>query len=219
MFKHTLLPEKTKPDFTLNFLCMTYVTMVILSIILFDQILHFGFLNIHIQLSGAVVPYVFLYPLSFIVLRVYGLRHVNNMIGAMLLASLLFVLTATMIANFSSNITGIHNILLSSIKMYIAGFIGMPSGIYISFLTLQWLAQINIPLNTLSLTIATVAGEIINTLIVFPIGFHGDFTLQQIFTHIIADALIFKIIAGTILSFITMHAITFLINRKVNQTK
>lgn len=217
MFKHSVLTETNKPNFTLNFLCMTYVTMVVLSIVLFDQILHFGLFGAHIQLSGAVVPYVFLYPISFIVLRVYGLRHVNNMIGAMILVSLLFVLMATAVANFSSNTTGIHGILLSSIKMYIAGFIGMPAGIYASFLVLKWLSQINISFNTVSLTIATIFGEIINTVIVFPMGFHGNFTMQQIFSHIIVDALVFKIITGAILSFFAMRVINFLVNRKVNQ--
>ena len=169
------------------------------------------------SLSGSVVPYVFLYPISFIVLRVYGLKHVNNMIGAMILASLLFVAMAELIAYLSSNTAGIHTILLNSIKMYIAGFIGMPAGIYISFLVLNWLARVNVAFNTISLTIATIAGEIANTLIVFPIGFHGIFTSQEIFKNIIADALLFKSIMGPILSFVSIRVINFLINKMANQ--
>lgn len=216
MFKHPILTEQNVPDFTLNFLCMTYVTMVVLSIILFDQILYFSFFGIPMKLSGAVVPYVFLYPISFIVLRVYGLRYVNNMIAAMLLVSLLFVLLSTGVAKFSLNKTGIHDILLSSIKMYTAGFIGMPAGIYVSFLVLKWLAQINIPFNAYSLTIATIVGEIINTVIVFPVGFHDQYSLHQIFSGIIVDALVFKIIMGIVLSIFAIIVINFLIKRKMN---
>lgn len=217
MFKHYILNQENKPNFTLNLLCMIYITMVILSIVLFDQILNFNFFGIQMSLSGSVVPYVFLYPISFIVLRVYGLKHVNNMIGAMILASLLFVVMAELIAYLSSNTTGIHTILLNSIKMYIAGFIGMPAGIYISFLVLNCLARVNIAFNTISLTIATIAGEIANTLIVFPIGFHGIFTSQEIFKNIIADALLFKSIMGPILSFVAIRVINFLINKMANQ--
>ena len=217
MFKYPILTEKTKPDFTLNFLSMAYVTMVALSIVLFDQILGFELFNIKIQLAGAVVPYVFLYPISFIVLRVYGLRQLNSMMSAVILTSLLFVVMATVIANFSSNITGIHYILSNSIKMYIAGFIGMPAGIYTSFLILKWLSNINISFNTVSLTLATIAGEIVNTVIVFPIGFHGDYSLQQIFSNIIIDALAFKVIMGAILSFIAVRIISLLVDKKINQ--
>ena len=217
MFKYSVLSEKSKPDFTLNFLSMTYVAMVALSIVLFDQILRFGLFNIKIQLAGAVVPYVFLYPISFIVLRVYGLRQLNSMMGAVILTSLLFVVMATAIANYSSNITGIHHILSNSIKMYIAGFIGMPAGIYTSFLILKWLSSLNISFNTISLTLATIAGEVVNTMIVFPIGFHGDYSMQQIFNNIIVDALAFKAIMSAVLSFIAMRIIKFLLDRKTNQ--
>lgn len=217
MFKYAILTENNKPDFILNFLGMTYVVMVALSIVLFDQLLRFDLFNIKIQLAGAVVPYVFLYPISFIVLRVYGLRQLNSMMGAMILTSLLFVTMATLIAHYSCNITGIHHILSNSFKMYAAGFIGMPAGIYTSFLILKWLSNINISFNTVSLTIATIAGEIVNTMIVFPIGFHGDYAIQEIFNNLIVDALGFKVIMGTILSFISIRIINLLLNIKTNQ--
>lgn len=214
MFKHLLLPEKNKSNFTHHFLSMLYVTMVVLSIVLFNQIIDFSLFGMPMQLSGAVIPYVFLFPISFITLRVYGLSEVNHMIASMVLVSLLFVVIATAVAHFSSNTTGIHNILLSSSKMYIAGFIGMPAGIYASFLTIQWLEKMGVSFNTFSLCVATIIGEIINTVIVFPLGFHGEYTMHEIFTGIIVDAMLFKAIAGILLSFLAMISINFLLREK-----
>lgn|SRR3990167_9527230 len=216
MFKHSVITEQGIPDFTLNFLCMTYITMVVLSIVLFDQILNFKFFGISIELSGAVVPYVFLYPISFIVLRIYGLRYVNNMVASMIIVSLLFALISTVVSAYSTNKTGIHDILLNSSKMYLAGFIGMPAGIYTSFLVLKWLSKVNITFNVLSLTIATIIGEIINTIVVFPVGFHGEYSSREIFRSIIIDAMIFKIIIGAILAVIAIITIKILIKIKMN---
>src|SRR3989338_2330008 len=102
MFRHSLLKESNTPNFTLHFLSMLYVTMVVLSIVLFDQILRFPLFGMQMQLSGSVVPYVFLYPISFIVLRVYGFQQLNYMLGSMIVVSLLFVIMSTVIAQLSS---------------------------------------------------------------------------------------------------------------------
>jgi uncharacterized PurR-regulated membrane protein YhhQ (DUF165 family) len=218
MFKNSLLSDKTSPDFILTLLCMTYVVMVVSSIILFNQIVHFDFLTIKIKLSGAVIPYVFLYPISFIVLRVYGFKYVNYMIGAMILSSLIFVIMSKVVVGLSSNTTAVHNILSNSFKMYLAGFIGMPAGIYASFLTMNFLNKLGLQFNTASIAIATVAGEVINTVIVFPIGFHGQFTLHTIFSSIILDALVFKIIMGAVLAFFTILTINIILNNKLDST-
>lgn len=217
MFKHSILRESESPNFTVHFLSMLYVTMVVLSIVLFDQMLNFSVFGMHMELSGSVVPYVFLYPISFIVLRVYGLQQVNYMIGAMIMVSLLFVIMSTIVAQLSSNTTNIHSILISSYKMYLAGFIGMPAGIYSSFLIIKWLEKIRISFGLFSLCVATIVGEAINTMIVFPIGFHGQYTVQQIFNGIIVDAMLFKIVAGIILAFGAMVVINLLLLKKASQ--
>ena len=217
MFKHSILRESESPNFTLHFFSMLYVTMVVLSIVLFDQILNFSVFGMPMELSGAVVPYVFLYPISFIVLRVYGLQQVNYMLGSMIVVSLLFVIMSTVVAQLSSNTTDIHSILMNSCKMYIAGFIGMPAGIYSSFLIIKWLEKIGVTFGAFSLCVATLVGEAINTMIVFPIGFHGQYTAQKIFSGIIVDAMLFKIIAGIILAFGAMVVINLLLLKKANQ--
>src|SRR4051812_48135243 len=127
MFKHSIVTERNVSDFTLNFLCMMYVVMAILSLLLFGQIISFKFFSFPMEVSGAVIPYVFLYPISFIVLRIYGLRYVNNMIISMLLVFLLFVLMATVVVKFSSIQTGINDILIHSGKMFVIGLFGMPA--------------------------------------------------------------------------------------------
>ena len=217
MFKHALSSEVNSPDFTLTFLCMVYVTMVVLSIVLFDQIVKFNFWGINVSLSGSVIPYVFLYPISFIVLRVYGFKYVNHMIGSMILVCLIFVIMSKLVAAMSSNSTvAMHNILIDPFKMYLAGFVGMPAGIYTSFLTINLLNKLGFAFNAMAVSIATMVGEIINTLIVFPIGLHDQYELHVIFTSIILDTLIFKFIMGIILALLTVVTINLIVSNKLH---
>jgi uncharacterized PurR-regulated membrane protein YhhQ (DUF165 family) len=216
MFRHSLTPEKNNSDSALVMLNMMYITMVILSIILFNQILEFNIFSIDIRLSGSVVPYVFLYPISFTVLRVYGFKHVNRMIGAMLVISLVFVAMCKVVVLLSSNTTSVHHILASSAKMYLAGLLGMPAGIYTSFLVINLFSKIGMKFNVISITIATIIGEIVNTLIVFPIGFNGEFSLSTIFSKLIVDAMVYKAIFAAVLSIIAVVVINILTQRKIN---
>lgn len=215
MFNHTLIKKFSRNDFTLTCLNMTYIAMVISSIVLFELILKLNLFGIHIELPGGVVPYVFLYPISFIILRVYGIENVNITIGATILVAFIFVTMAKLIALLSPENTTINHILSSSYKMYLVGFIGMPAGMYTSFLTINLLNKIGFSFNGISLSIATAAGELVNTLIVFPIGLHGSVSTYQIFHEIVADALLFKFIAGTILAFMSIIIINVTINSKV----
>ena len=120
------------------------------------------------------------------------------------------------ISGLSSTQTGIDTILSSSFKMYLAGLIGMPAGMYASFLTINLLSKVGVSFNGITLAIATITGEIINTMIVFPIGLNGAVTFHKVFHAIIIDALVFKIIIGTILSFISILIINVLVNKKIN---
>lgn len=83
-----------------------------------------------------------------------------------------------------------------------------------SFLVIKWLEKISIPFGVFSLCVATIIGEIINTLIVFPIGFHGEYTFHHVLTSIILDVMLFKIIAGVVLAFFTMFVIQILLTKK-----
>ena len=199
--------HRRAPDLILTTIYMIYTAMVVTSIVMFDELITFKFLGFDIILSGSIVPYVMLYPLSFIVLRIYGSSAVNNMIGGMILGSLSFVLLSKVIVFFASNTTEIDHIINTSMKMYVAGFLGMPAGIYGSFLCLSYLFRLGMGFNFISLSIASVFGEIINTYIVFPFGFHGRLSFHTIFTNVILDAMLFKIIAGIILSIVAMIVI------------
>lgn len=212
MFELAAASEKRPTDFLLTFFYMLYITMVIASIILFNQILDFNLLGMKITLSGGVVPYVFLYPISFIVLKAYGLRCVNQMIASMVVVSLSFVIMSKIVVGLSTNTTEIHKILSNSFQMYIAGFIGMPAGIYSSFLAINLLSKVGLPFNFVSIFIATIVGEIINTIIVYPIGFHNVFSIKTIFSSMIIDAMIFKVIMGAFLACATVIAIKVILN-------
>jgi len=195
---------------------MLYIAMIISSIVLFELIFKVNLCGIHINLPSAVVPYVFLYPISFIILRVYGIESINKTIGSAILVALIFVIMAKLISFLSPNQTSISDILSSSFKMYVVGFIGMPAGMYTSFITINVLNKLGVSFNGISLSIATAIGEFVNTIIVFPIGLHDRMSLHTIFTEIIIDALIFKIIIGTILAFFSVIVINIIINRRLN---
>lgn len=215
MFEYKISRQVYTPDFTLILLSMMYAIMVIASIVLFDEIIEFSFFSFKMTLSGALIPYVFLYPISFIILRVYGVKYVSYMIGSMLLASLTFVILSALVTKASMSSTELHSILSSSFKMYLAGFVGMPMGIYASFLALSTLInKLKLRFGIISLSIATFVGEIINTLIVFPIGFYGKYTFNGLLNSIIFDALAFKLISGPILAILAIFVIQSIANKE-----
>jgi len=107
MFEYFFYGKIDAPRILLTILGMLYITMVILSIILFQQILKFQLLGFSIILSGAVLPYVFLYPISFIILRIYGFKQINDIIAAMILVSFIFVLMSNIVISISTNITAL----------------------------------------------------------------------------------------------------------------
>jgi len=192
---------------------MLYLLFVIASIILFKNVISIHYIGIDIKISGSLIPYVFLYPLSFIILKLYGYRTVNNIILSMLVSALIFVVFCKIVIalpNDQPKSDAIKTILDSAYIMFLAGLVAMPAGIYASFLTLRLLEKINLGFNFLSLSIATAIGEIINSVIVFPIGYHGQYTMHTIFSTIIIDALIFKLISGIILAGCTIYVLNLI---------
>lgn len=214
MHKFNISSSCNNSDFILSFLLMSYLSLVIASIVLFNEIITIKFLSFSMELSGSLVPYVFLYPISFIVLSVYGLKNVHNMIWSMVLGSLVFVIICNIVIRISNVESSAYPILSSSFKMYLAGLIGMPAGIYASFISLYFLIRLGLKFSALSIFISTIFGEIINTVIVFPIGFHGKYQFKEIFTHVIIDSLAFKIVMGGILSCIAIYVVNLIIRYK-----
>ncbi len=210
MYKLKFRDVSAPDDYLLMFLTALYGTLVIASLVLFSAV-RLSLFSIPLVVSGGVIPYVFLYPVSFIALRVYGTRTVLKMI-----ASLIFVVFCECVLLLPQATSGIatqalHHILISSYKMYLAGLIAMPAGIYAAFLTLGYLSKYVAKFSVFTIILATTVGGLVNTLIVFPIGFHGTYSLNMIFSEIIVDTLIFKLIAGVVLSVPTIMAIKLLV--------
>jgi len=214
MHKFNISNGYNNSDFILSFLFMSYLSLVVASIVLFNEIISIKFFSFEMVFSGSLVPYVFLYPISFIVLTIYGLKNVHNMIWSMVLGSLVFVIISNFVIRISNVESSAYSILNSSFKMYLAGLIGMPAGIYASFIALYLLMKLGLKFNALSIFISTIFGEFINTAIVFPIGFHGKYQLKEIFTHVIIDSLIFKVVMGGILSCIAIYVVNLIIHYK-----
>lgn len=190
------------PDLFLCVLFTTYITMLIASVVLFKQTVIVDIYSVNFKLLGALIPYVFLYPLSFIVLRLYGYKTVNNLIVSMIISSFIFFVFCTFVISLPNGhqASALAEILSSSFRMYLVGFIAMPAGIYSSFLMLAMLSRLGLGFNVFSLSIATIFGEFINTIMVFPFGFHGMHSMATILSDIIVDALIFKFVMSIILS-------------------
>ena len=210
MFKldMTTKPLSSAINPRLAFTFMLYAVLVVSTIVLFEDVVTINLFSImSIKVSGCLFPYVFLYPLSFIVLRLYGYRNTNIMIGSMMITTLIFVLIVQSVGYFSeassqmiNTYTGINKVYEVAFKMYLAGFIAMPAGIYMSFLAMSLFTRINIGFNLFTLSIATIIGEIANTFIAFPLGLFKTYDFATIFSQFILGALIFKIIAAIILS-------------------
>lgn len=215
MHKFNFSQTNSTPDFIQSFLYMAYLALVVSSILLFNEMISIKLFFHRIMLSGSLVPYVFLYPISFIVLRIYGPRSVNHMIWSMVLGSLVFVIISTTVVELAGpNHSTAYPILNSAFKMYLAGLIGMPAGIYASFIGLHLIMKLGLKFGALSIFIATIFGEIINTIIVFPIGFHGKYTLGELFTNVMIDGIIFKILMGAILSVLAIWTVKLIIKYK-----
>jgi uncharacterized PurR-regulated membrane protein YhhQ (DUF165 family) len=215
MFKIEFKGQNRFPDYTLSILYMFYVSFVISSIVLFDTMIKLNIFGINVVLSGSIIPYTFLYPISFIALRLYGYRSVNQMIICMILSTLVFTsmchfVTELPAAQGIQSQSSLRAILQSSYQMYFAGFIALPAGIYSSFIALSLLDKVKLHFGVLALTISTIVGEFVNTIIVFPLGSHSTYSLSVIVKNIITDALIFKFSMGIVLALITVVIINIL---------
>ena len=196
---------------------MLYISLVIASIILFNKMISVNIQTTNIVFSGSLIPYVCLYPLSFIMLKLQGYKIVNAIILSMIACSLVFLCLCQLVMLLPSSPSTpplIEPFLQAPFKMYLGGLIAMPAGIYASFLALRIMHSFNIGFHWISLSIATIVGEIINTLIIFPIGFSGKYAMAHIFSKIVVDALIFKFITAIVLSMITMVILNIIVKHK-----
>lgn len=212
--RHLKVREQRSPTPLMqNVLNALYTSFVITCFFVFFSFIKLNILGHNILIPLSCVPYTFLYPISYVALRLYGYRQINNMIASMIISSMLFVLLIRgihYISNFdlfyySHNLdpnqaSELNTIIESSIYMYLAGLIAMPLSIYVSFYVLKLLKFFNV----VTLSIATVAGEIVNTYIVFPIGLHQHFTIHELFSGVILGAMLFKIGIGVLLSIATI---------------
>lgn len=223
MFKIQLREKTQAPDMLLVFVFMIYISLVIASIVLFKEIIQINLGSLKLNISGSTVAYIFNYPICFFVLRLYGYKTVNRMIASMLITAFIFVAFCKIIIALPhdpqvARSYELANILASTFKTYLAGFIAVPAGIYASFIALSMLDKIGARFSILSLSLSTVFGEIINTFIIFPIGFHDTYTMTTIINTFIIDALIFKTIAGVILATLTILAVNFVVKYKLDRT-
>jgi uncharacterized integral membrane protein (TIGR00697 family) len=205
------------PDFTLVLLHTMYTMLVIASILLFNTIIEVNIPLLSVKVSGSVLSYTLLYPIAYITLRIYGYKSVNHMIFSMMITTAIFsvlcysVTSLQTAANMPIN-SQLQNILHSAFRMYMAGFIALPAGFYASFFTLTLLEKVNLKFGIISLSIATAIGECTNTLLVFPLGFHGKISFAEL-VNVVTDALIFKLTIGIVLSILTVLVVNYLINK------
>lgn len=217
MFKLEFHDAIPKPDFFLVMLCVINMIFIYISMISFSENITISILqNFSITFSVCLIPYAFLYPIAFIMFRIYGPTHANIMIVASLIGvaiTILFLILLLHLSNHNSvTAIWIESLFHTSKGMYIVGFVAMPLGIYSSFFMLNILARLKMGLNVVTLFLSSSFGEVINTILVYPLGSNAKNAEHAIFNTIIADTLIFKIIAAIILSFLTMMVISFIRN-------
>lgn len=208
------------PDLFLSFLYTFYISIVLSCLILYKQITIISIFSFKLTLTGSVIPYVLLYPMAFIVLRLYGYKAINNLIAAMIASSFLFLILCAIVTalphdpNFAKDMA-VESILHASFKMYLVGIFAMPIGIYSSFVALSFLSRFGLGFNVFTLSLATIIGELINTVIIMPLGLEGQFSLEHILNKIMVDALVYKFIMGVILSFFCVLIINIALKAKM----
>ncbi len=197
-------------------ICMAYYMCVITSIVVFQKVVTVNFGAFEWDIPGSLFPYVFLYPIGYVVLKVYGYPVISKMIMSTLLMSLIFVLVCTLIINLPSNTLQIDGnlkaILDASIRFYMAGLIAMPAGAFASLHMVNLLKN-KIHQDYILFIISTLVGELINTIIVFTIAFVGVYSIGHIITEFVVSAYIFKIIAAIVTTPLAVFGVRFLVKK------
>lgn len=173
----------------------------------------YTFNEIKLIIPLVCIPFSLLFPISYIVLRLYGYKQINNMMISMFFTSISFIIItkiAFVISNYDlyvqeNNITStasseLGSIIRSTLYFYIPGLIIMPLSVYISFYVIKLFNFFN----SFSLSVATAIGEIFNTYVVLPIGLYPHSIISHLTSTIIFSAAIFKVLIGVILSILTM---------------
>jgi len=208
----------------LLYICISniYVAVLIATIVLFGQMIECSIFEFNFSIAASVVAYVFLYPITFIVFRIYGYKATNQLIFSVFIGSLFFfvfcfLITSIHTSDINANVSGLKLILHKALKMYLYGLVGMPAGIYTGVFTLIFFVRLFKDINVLAVFMATIVGELVNTIIVFP-ATYWSITSWSALYNLIIDALAFKVLAAFVLCYPTIFLINF-INTKIKYRK
>ncbi len=188
-------PEQQSKRSVSTLLVIIYTTAIISSVALTNKIIDFhGFL-----ISGCLIVFPLLYFFCDIVAEIYGYAEARKLLWLTLAGSLLFSAIVTIGMSFSSpafynNASAFRQVFGMSIKFVVVGAIAIwTGGIVNAYIITKWKIFVRGKRFWLRSITSTSVGELINSLVAFPLAFGGIISGRDIL-NLIVVSFVFKIL-------------------------
>lgn len=196
-----MLSRKEKPQYKyLLFLAMGYITAILISVVLFNKVIKIG----PFLFEGGLLTYPIIYSICDITAEVYGYNITKKMIWGAIIWGNLFALLTTAIINLPSPEIYNHNSAYQTVLGYDFRLTSAGTLAYLcaSFTTAYLMTRFKVFFGGkyfIARYITSIAiGELIDTFIVFSIGFAGRLPMSKI-ADIMVSALTYKIAMAFVL--------------------
>ncbi len=185
------------------FVVVLYVMTTIASLVLTNKIIVIhGFL-----ISACLIVFPLIFFLGDIVAEIYGYRVTQKIIfysllGAAIFSVLMFGVIQIPSPNFYNNSKAYHQVFEMSMKFMVVGFFAIWIGTIVnSFMIVRWKFLVAGRYFWLRSIGSSAVGELVNSLVAFPLGFGGILTIKQIVNLLVVSyvlKLIYAIICAPI---------------------
>jgi uncharacterized integral membrane protein (TIGR00697 family) len=181
------------------YLIVIYATVCIASLVLTNKIIEWH----GIIISSCLLTFSFLFLIGDIVAEAYGQDEAKKLLGYTFLSCFLFsLITGEVIkipsATFYNNTTAYQQVLGQDFRFTMVALVGILIGSWVNIYAIsKWKILMKGKYFCLRSVAATALGELVNSIIVFPLAFTNSLTLSEIINMVIASYVI-KIIYALI---------------------
>lgn len=205
---------KNKPTIS-DFFTMLYTTAVISSLALTNKIVKFhSFL-----ISGCLFTFPLLYLYGDIIAEVYGYNEAKRLIWYTLISGFLFSISVSLVMDFPSpafynNTDAFKDVFGLSIKFIVIAVIAILAGSFTNaYIISKWKILIRGKYFWMRSLGSTAVGELLNSVIAFPLAFGGIIPSSKI-VNMIVVAYVFKMLYASVAVYPASLIVTYLKNTK-----
>ncbi len=200
-----------------SFWVVTYTTIVVASLVLTNKILEWH----GIILSACLISFPLIYLFGDIVAEVYGYKESQKLIWFTIMSCIIFsIITQAAIyipsANFYNNSAAYQQVLGQDLKFTLVGCLAIVLGAQVNMYAItKWKLLLNGRYFWLRSIGATALGELVNSLVAFPLGFFGDFPFHNIM-EVMFFSYILKMIYAVLLVYPASLVVTYYKAKGIN---